>query len=287
MNTPKPIRAFLVLAVLSLAVVPLQADQDAAQVRVVAQVANVRAAAELASPVVQTAKAGTVFPVIRKAGDWYLVGLPGGGQGYLNKTVVEEVSGAVPETVAPVRAQAAAPAGAQPPPAVPSAPSAPVSFSMILLRAGFFMASDSAYKDVYQNGLVYGGELRIGKNKIAAWLEGNYRAETGKFTVTKETTNLKVLVVEAGALYRIAAGALSPYAGAGVGYFNYSESSSVLPGVKKGQVGFSVIGGVSYVLGKRIVVDGRIKYSSCKMKPADFDIEIGGLTAGMGLGIRF
>ncbi len=285
MNTPKPIRAFLVLAVLSLAAVPLPADQAATQVRVVAQVANVRVAAELASAVVQTAKAGTVFPVIRKAGDWYLVGLPGGGQGYLNKAVVEELPSAAPEAAAPVRAQAAPPAGAQLPPAA-SLP--PVSFSMFLLRGGFFMASDSAYKDVYQNGLIYGGELRIGKKKIVGWLEGNYRAETGKFTVTKEKTDVKVLVVEAGALYRfMTAGNIFPYLGAGVGYFNYDEKSAVLPGVKKSQVGFSVVAGASLVFAKRFVVDGKIKYSSCKMKPADFDIEIGGLTAGLGLGVRF
>ena len=180
-------------------------------------------------------------------------------------------------------------AGQQPVPAAqaPAAEQASVSFSMLLLRAGYFMASDSAYTDVYKNGLIYGGELRIGKNKIAGWLEGNYRAETGKFTVSKETTNVKVLVVEGGALYRIIPKALSPYVGAGVGYYMYDEKSSVLPGVKKNQVGFCVLGGVSYVIGKRLVVDGRIKYSLCKMKPADFDIEIGGLTAGLGFGIKF
>lgn len=180
-------------------------------------------------------------------------------------------------------------AGQQPAPAAqaPAAEQAPVSFSMFLLRAGYFMASDSAYTDVYKNGLIYGGELRIGKNRIVGWLEGNYRAETGEFTVTKEKTDVKVIVVEAGALYRIIPKALSPYAGAGIGYYMYDEQSGVLPGVKKSQVGFCVLGGVSYVIGKRIVLDGRVKYSLCKMKPADFDIEIGGLTAGLGFGIKF
>ncbi len=180
-------------------------------------------------------------------------------------------------------------AGQQPAPATQAsaAEQAPVSFSMFLLRAGFFMASDSAYTDVYKNGLIFGGELRIGKNRIAGWLEGNYRAETGKFTVTKETTNVKILVVEAGVLYRIIPKALSPYAGAGVGYYMYDEKSGVLPGVKKSQAGFCLLGGVSYVIGKRFVLDGRLKYSLCKMKPADFDIEIGGLTAGLGFGVKF
>ena len=130
-------------------------------------------------------------------------------------------------------------------------------------------------------------ELRIGKKKIVGWLEGNYRAETGKFTVTKEKTDVKVLVVEAGALYRFIPGNISPYLGAGLGFYSYDEKSAVLPGVKKSQVGFSVVGGASLIFAKRLVVDGRIKYSSCKMQPADFNIEIGGLTAGLGIGVKF
>jgi len=169
----------------------------------------------------------------------------------------------------------------------PAAEQAQTPFSMLLLRTGYFMASDSAYTNVYKNGLIFGGELRIGKKKIVGWLEGNYRAATGEFTITKEATDVKVLVVEGGALYRIIPKALSPYVGAGIGYYMYDEKSNVLPGVKKSQVGFCVLGGVSYALGKRIVVDGRLKYSLCKMKPADFDIEIGGLTIGLGFGIRF
>lgn len=160
-------------------------------------------------------------------------------------------------------------------------------FSMFLVRAGFFLASDSAFTDVYGNGAVFGGELRIGKKKLAGWLEGNYRARTGEFSFTKEETKVNVLAVEGGALYRFLRGALSPYAGAGIGFYMYNEKSSILPEVKKSQVGFCALAGASYSLGKWFVVDGKIKYSMCKMQPADFKIDIGGFTVSLGAGVRF
>ena len=56
---------------------------------------------------------------------------------------------------------------------------------------------------------------------------------------------------------------------------------------KKSQLGFCGFGGVAMVLGESFVVDARVKYSTCSMKPADFDINIGGITLGLGLGMRF
>jgi opacity protein-like surface antigen len=158
---------------------------------------------------------------------------------------------------------------------------------MVLLRAGYFLAADSAYTDVYQNGLIYGGELRLGGSKIAGWLEGSYRAETGELTYTKEQTEVSVLAVEAGALYRFMTGDLNPYAGAGIGYFMFKEENEAIGQVKQNKIGFCLVGGASYVLGKNFIVDARLKYEFCSMKPADFDIQVGGLTAGIGIGFRW
>jgi opacity protein-like surface antigen len=157
----------------------------------------------------------------------------------------------------------------------------------VLGRAGYFLASDSAYKDIYGNGPVFGLELRIGKDKLAGWLEGSYRSATGKSSFTKEETKVSVLGVEGGALYRFMAGALSPYLGAGLGYYSFKESNTFIGEAAKGGVGFCALGGASYFVTSSIVLDARIKYTSCSMKPADFDINVGGLTVGAGVGIRF
>ncbi|MBN1938441.1 MAG: outer membrane beta-barrel protein, partial [Candidatus Aminicenantes bacterium] len=202
------------------------------------------------------------------------------------ETFVKKTEEAV---VPPVIAKPAAPAPTPSKPAVAARlPGKPRdSFSMVLARAGYFVAADPAYTDVYQNGPVYGGELRIGGKKLAGWLDGTYRAETGELTYTKEKTEVSVLTVQAGLLYRFAAGTLNPYAGAGIGYFMFKEKNEAIGRAEKNQAGFCLLGGVSWTPGGGFVVDARLKYEFCKMKPADFDIELGGLTAGLGLGFRF
>ena len=160
-------------------------------------------------------------------------------------------------------------------------------FSMFLVRAGYFMASDSAFKDIYGNGAVYGGELRLGGKRIVGWLEGSYRERRGKFSYTGEETKVKVTAIEVGALYRIIPGNISPYAGAGIGYYMFNESNAPMGVAKQSKVGFCGAAGVSMIIGRSFVLDARAKFSSCAMKPADFDINVGGITLGIGAGFRF
>jgi opacity protein-like surface antigen len=160
------------------------------------------------------------------------------------------------------------------------------SFSMVLLRAGVFLASDSAYKDVYGTGPVFGLELRLGKKALVGWLEATFRSASGKSTFTKEDTKATVIGAEGGALYRFLTGKLSAYAGAGLGYYMLKETNSFIGEASGGGIGFCAVGGATYAVTPSIVVDARIKFSSGKMKPADFDINVGGLTLGLGVGIR-
>jgi len=161
------------------------------------------------------------------------------------------------------------------------------TLSMFLGRLGYYLASDSAFKDIYGNGEVFGGELRLGGKRIAGWLEANFRQRTGKFSFTGEETKVKVMSLEGGALYRIMSGTIWPYVGAGIGYYMYNENNVPLGEAKQSKIGFCAAAGVSVVVAELLVLDIRIKYNVCNMKPADFDINIGGLTIGMGMGVRF
>jgi len=176
-------------------------------------------------------------------------------------------------------------------PVVPAAKPGPQeerdSFSMFLGRFGYFLASDKAFKDIYGNGVVYGGELRIGGKRIAGWLEGNYRARTGEFSFTGEETKVNVMAIEGGALYRIMPGDISPYVGAGIGFYMFNENNEPIGEAKQSKIGFCGAAGVSVFVAKLLVLDCRLKYSTCSMKPADYDINVGGLTMGIGLGVRF
>lgn len=161
------------------------------------------------------------------------------------------------------------------------------TLSMFLGRFGYFLASDSEFKAIYGNGMVFGGELRLGGQRIAGWLEGNYRSRTGKFSYTKEETKVNVLAIEGGVLYKIMSGKIMPYVGAGFGYYMYKETILPTGEAKKNNIGFCFVGGASMRVLKILALDCRIKYSICSMQPADFKIDIGGLTFGFGLGMGF
>jgi len=136
------------------------------KVRVVASAANLRSAPDINAPVIQTAKAGTVFPVIQVSGDWYLIGLAGGGQAYINRTVVEEVTepAAAPTQPAAPQRKPDAPAAA---PRVSETPASPSGTEepRLYVRAGYDMGfqepsqtldfTRTAYYETASFGLAY------------------------------------------------------------------------------------------------------------------------------------
>ena len=279
----------LTAALACLLLFPSLFADEALRVRIVAFGAPIRQAAIITAPVVAIANNGQVFDVIEKAGEWYLIQLQSGEVGYLHQSVVEEVAEAVAPSVPPPaqvpviteRPRTQAPMIARQP-----APNGD-TFSMFLGRFGYFQASDSAFKDIYGNGAVFGGELRLGGRRIVGWLEGSYRERAGKFSFTGEKTKVKVTAIEVGALYRIIAGNISPYAGAGIGYYMFKESNDPIGTAEQGKIGFCGAFGVSLIIGRSFVLDVRGKYSTCAMKPADFNINVGGITLGVGAGFRF
>jgi opacity protein-like surface antigen len=162
---------------------------------------------------------------------------------------------------------------------------------VVLARFGYFLASDPVYKDIYGNGTVFGGELRVGAKRLGKhlgiWGEGNYRTRKGAFSFTGAPTTVAVTAIEGGVLYRFMPKTASPYAGAGVGYYLYDENNTLIGRATQNKVGFCAAAGYSAVVARRMIVDVRVKYSLVNMQPADFAIKVGGLTAGLGVGVRF
>jgi hypothetical protein len=277
-------RILIALVVAALAVPaasPVSAAPAALRVRVIAQVANVRSEASLASSVIQTARSGSVFNVIKTVDDWYLVELPGGGQGYLNTSVVEEIR----EEAAVPTAQPAAPA---PSAATGSAPGQAATWTAAFeVMGAYLMPSDQAFKDIYGGGLMYGGGLafRLGQ-RLRLWLDGMYYQGSGKLTYTLEETKLTLIPIGAGVAFDLGGGGLTPYVGAGARYYMYKESN-VIGDVSANGIGFVGFAGLKLRLAKGIAVDLRGGYSMCKMTPADFDIDVGGLELGGGLVFEF
>ena len=294
----------------------LFSDEDL-QIRIVGMGVPVRQSPNMSAHHIVIVQKGKIFDVLEKLESWYLIKLPRGRQGYVHKSVVEELAeGGEPEPEIPAKAAAeksvpvvepqvkAAPekpdpaekpsekAMAAPPttqPGISTIRPAPRfdKFSMVLVRSGYFAASDSAFVDIYGNGPVFGGEIRLGGRRVAGWLEGGYRERGGKFSFTGESTKVQVAGAELGVLYRIITGTISPYAGAGIGYYMFSEKNDPLGEAKQSQIGFCGAAGVSALVAGRLVFDLRLKYYTCSMKPADFNINIGGLSLDLGIGVNF
>ncbi len=154
------------------------------------------------------------------------------------------------------------------------------------VKGSFFYPTEQAFKDIYGGGFMYGGEISLGiwKN-LDIWIGGYYFSQYGELSFTGEETSLKIVPLGGGLKYRLSTGVLSFYGGAGVNYFNYQESN-VIGDEKAGAVGFVTKVGVYLEPVNQFVIDFFVEYSYCRMTPADFTINIGGIKAGIGIGVR-
>ena len=76
------------------------------------------------------------------------------------------------------------------------------------------------------------------------------------------------------------------YIGGGINYYQYKESNPIGDASENGLGYIGKLGGFLSVT-QSLVFDVFVNYSYCKIQPADFEINIGGLEAGIGLGVEF
>jgi opacity protein-like surface antigen len=158
---------------------------------------------------------------------------------------------------------------------------------IVELRAHYLHPSEVAFRDIYGGGMMYGGEISVGVWRgLDVWFGGSYFSKKGELTFTKEETKLEIYPLGGGLKYRFSTGIFELYVGAGLNYYQYKESNP-LGDVSKG--GFGYVGKIgSYVnVTGGFLIDLYVNYSYCMLKPADFEINIGGIEAGVGIGYRF
>ncbi len=165
--------------------------------------------------------------------------------------------------------------------------SLPAAAASIGVKAAYLMPSEQAFKDIYGSGLMYGGEIafRLG-GPVKLWIDGMYYRGKGKLTYTEEDTTLTLIPIGAGVRAELPKGAFIPYAGAGLRYYMYTEEN-VIGTAKKNGLGFVGFAGLNLKIAKGFLLDLRAAYSSCKLTPADFTINVGGFELGGGLVIEF
>jgi len=156
------------------------------------------------------------------------------------------------------------------------------------IKGHYFNPSEKAFKDIYGGGLMYGGEATIAIwRNIELWFGGSYFSKKGELTFTKEETKIKIVPIGAGVKYLFPVlEIIDGYGGMGINYYSYKEENPIGE-VSKDGIGILVKTGALVKVIKGLIIDVYINYSYCKMKPADFDINIGGIEAGMGIGYEF
>lgn len=157
--------------------------------------------------------------------------------------------------------------------------------------AGYYIPSDSAYKDLYgQGNLMFGASLGFELiRKVEIRLEGGYFQDSGKMNLTGEDLKLSFFAGSLGARFRFIDGkALQPYVGAGVTMYSYKEDLPPrLEDVSKTAVGFQGEAGIYYALSAMVLLDLNFRYVSMNTKPFSESVKLGGLRAGLGVAFQF
>jgi len=159
------------------------------------------------------------------------------------------------------------------------------------LSAGYYMPSDSAYKDLYgQGNLMFGGSFSIEFiRKFEVRVDGGYFQDSGKMNLTKEDLKLSLLAGGLGVRLRfVDAKRLRPYVGGGLVICAYKEDLPPrLEDVSKTAVGFQGEAGTYVSLTQRMLLDVNFRYVFMNVKPADEAVKLGGIRAGLGIVYQF
>jgi outer membrane protein W len=144
--------------------------------------------------------------------------------------------------------------------------------------AGYFSVRDNTIKQVYTDGdVTYGARIGVRIwNGLHIWLSGGQFRKVSGTTLLGDTTTLVLNPVTLSLRYAAPLGRVNPYIGGGYTYIYYKEKSEIGNVTGEGK-GYSVDAGIEIKLARWFSLDLGASYSSAKVNPTGFDIELGGL----------
>ena len=155
--------------------------------------------------------------------------------------------------------------------------------------------NDSDIKNIYGNGMVYFPYLAIIVGKgiiIGGGYEGGY-SKDGKIGLYNESTSLKVTGVEFFIGYQLKIKIVSPYIKIGYGAFSYKQTiDSPYVGeykVDHKKTTMIIGGGLKFYPIKNLFLAVEIKFVPLKVKPYEYEVDLGGLrySGGIGYTLKF
>lgn len=136
------------------------------------------------------------------------------------------------------------------------------------------------------NGIAFRADVTIFViRNFAFWAGGSYFQKKGMLTFTKEETELVIFPIGVGIKYRKLFGNISISFEVGLNYLQFKESNPI-GDVSKSGLGYIGLLGGSIKLIDSVLLYFYTNYSYCKMTPADFEIDVGGLGVGIKLNYK-
>ncbi len=187
----------------------------------------------------------------------------------------------------------------KPRPAGPAAVSIPAAAAPVPARkkyplikigpyAGYFRPQDMWVKKIYGEGdVIYGARVGVHVWKgFYFWLSAAQFKMIAETTFSKDRTALTLLPVSAFLRYRIRLGFVRPYAGIGFTYLSFKEESEIGNVTGSGN-NAAYEGGFELKINRNFLLDLGARYDLIKVKPTGFEIDLGGVQAGISLLISF
>jgi len=157
----------------------------------------------------------------------------------------------------------------------------------ISIQSSVFIPVDDVFSGIYGSGVSYGGNADLKVWKYADFsLNFSHYTDSGSLPLTRESTRMTLSALSGGPKLIRRFGIFHPYLKIGPTLIAYKEENPI--GTAQGTgIGFFLQAGCVIPITRRLMIDGYVDYSTCKVKPQNIKTDIGGFRLGLGLGTTF
>jgi hypothetical protein len=167
---------------------------------------------------------------------------------------------------------------------------APGEGTSVTFKTGFFFPGGDVFRAAYSSGPFFGAEVAVPVGgPFRVWGGAEIFGKTGRLPVSEERTKATIASLFAGVRAEFGKRRLRPYVGAAAAYFLLHETN---PLGAASESGFGLISqaGLRARIARGIWLDAFAGYRACTIRTGGdeaLEADIGGLSAGLGLGFGF
>jgi opacity protein-like surface antigen len=160
-------------------------------------------------------------------------------------------------------------------------------FSLTVLAGPRVFASGDVRR-IYPGGqMAFALDLgcRLGRSIEAFFSRERLQAD-GQLTLTREPSALRLTAWEGGARFLLPLKRFVSFVGAGAGYYRVEEEN-VIAVLDEKKTGFFALAGLRLRASRPLFAALQVKYVFLRLKPFAKAVDLGGLFAGIGIGVTF